>query len=204
MWRSLTRLPIFIVLAHSEAKNSSKHRTPPPQLPQRERMQSGYVNHVSTTFVYSTHQVSSQSLHSKRFARFLPPPQLPPVSPDLVGISAKSCVTWVPSKYQISLRSGNPFLRKKYLNFYNFSELTPPPQLPQREQIRSNYADHVSRTFTYSSRQVSSRSLHSKCCPRFPVSKISISPSSPLCCWIRFEIKMEHLRHKIFLYIKFQ
>ena len=28
--------------------------------------------------------------------------------------------------------------------------------------------------------------------------------SNPQCPWIRFELKMEHLRHKIFRYIKFQ
>ena len=35
-----------------------------------ERIQYGYINHVSTTFAYSTHQVSSQILLSKRFPRF--------------------------------------------------------------------------------------------------------------------------------------
>ena len=55
----------------------------------------------------------------------------------------------------------------------------PPPQLPQRERIRSNYVNHVSRTCAYSPHQVSSRSLHSKRFPRFPVSKISVSPLQP-------------------------
>ena len=70
--RSLTRLPIFIILARPEATNSPKHRKSSPlQLPQRDRIRSGYINYVSRTLTYSSHQVSSLSLHSKRFLRFL-------------------------------------------------------------------------------------------------------------------------------------
>ena len=96
-----------------------------PQFPQRERIQYGYVIHVSRTFAYSIHQASFRFLHSKRFPRF--PLQLQPTSTDLVGIWNKSSETWIPSKYQISLRSGHPFLSEKYLNFFKFSKLTPPP-----------------------------------------------------------------------------
>ena len=48
----------------------AKALNPSLQLPQRERIQYGYINHVSTTFAYSIHQASSQFLHSKRFPRF--------------------------------------------------------------------------------------------------------------------------------------
>ena len=57
-------------------------RSPVPKLPQREQIQYGYVDHVSMIFAYSTHEVSSRFLHSKRFPRF---PVLP-MSRDLVGI----------------------------------------------------------------------------------------------------------------------
>ncbi|XP_065567590.1 uncharacterized protein LOC136031767 [Artemia franciscana] len=40
--RSLTRLPIFIVLARPEAPNSPKHCTD-PLTPQRKRIPSGYI-----------------------------------------------------------------------------------------------------------------------------------------------------------------
>ena len=73
------------------------------------------------------------------------------------------------------------------------------PQLPHREQILSGYVNHLSTTYVDSSRQVSCRSLHSKRFPRFPVSKISVSPSNPLCLWVQFELKMEHLKQKTFL-----
>ena len=66
--RPLTRPPIFIVLVRPEAPNLPKHWT--PLTPQLERTLSGYISHVSTTFSYSIHQVSSQSLHYKRFPRF--------------------------------------------------------------------------------------------------------------------------------------
>ena len=39
-----------------------------------EQIQSGYGSQVSTTVAYSTHQVSSQSLQSKRFPIFPAPP----------------------------------------------------------------------------------------------------------------------------------
>ena len=50
----------------------------PPNSPQRERIQSGYVDQVSTTFAYSTHQVSSRSIHPKRLPRFLVSLSTPP------------------------------------------------------------------------------------------------------------------------------
>ena len=53
-----------------KSTNSPKHWTPPTKLPQREWIRSGYVNHVSRTCAYSSHQVPSRSLHSKRFPRF--------------------------------------------------------------------------------------------------------------------------------------
>ena len=83
----------------------------------------------------------------------------------------------------------------------NEKGLTPFPsgshlRILKREQIRSNYVNHLLRTCAYSSHQVSSRSLHSQRFPRF------LFPSSnPLCPRIQFESKMEHLRHKILLYI---
>ena len=74
--------------------------------------------------------------------------------------------------------------------------LNPSPQLPKRERIQYGYVNHVSVTFAYSIHQASSRFLHSKCFPRF-----LFPSSSPLCPRIQFESKMEHLRHKILLYI---
>ena len=55
----------------------------------------------------------------------------------------------------------------------------------------------------YSPHHVSSRSLHSKRFSRFPVSKISVSPLQPSVSPDSIQIEMEHLRHKILLYIKF-
>ena len=56
------------------------------------------------------------------------PLQLPPrpMSKYLVRIWNKSSKKWIPSIYQILLRSGHPFLSLKFLNFSNFSKLTPP------------------------------------------------------------------------------
>ena len=99
-----------------------------PQLPQREQIQYDYVNHVSTTFACSIHQASSRFLNSNHFPRFLISPSNSPMSRDVVGIWNKSSETWIPTKYQISLRSGHLFLSWKYLNFSNFSKLTPPPR----------------------------------------------------------------------------
>ena len=57
-----------------------------------------------------------------------------------------------------------PVRKLRIPHFSKFSELTlPPPHLPQKEWIRSDYVNHVSRTCAYFSHQVSSRYLHSKC-----------------------------------------
>ena len=54
---------------------------PLPQRPQRERIRSNYVNHLSRTCAYSSYQVLFLTLPSKRFPRFLsPPPPTPYVS----------------------------------------------------------------------------------------------------------------------------
>ena len=70
----------------------------------------------------------------------------------------------------------NNFHRPSTLRSTELAKALEIPQLPQRERIRSTYVNHVSRTCAYSSHQVSSRYLHSKRFPRFPVSKISVSP----------------------------
>ena len=77
--------------------------------------------------------------------------------------------------------------------------LNPSPQLPQRERIQYGYVNHVPRTFAYSIHQASSRFLHSKGFPRFPIS----SSNSPQCqqIWSGFEIRA--LRHEFVLNIKF-
>ena len=56
-----------------------------PQLAQRERIRTNYVNLVSITCPYSSHQVSSKSLHSKGFPRLLFLPQ-PSMSPEPIQI----------------------------------------------------------------------------------------------------------------------
>ena len=62
-------------------------------------------------FAYSTHQVSSRSLHSNRFPRFPVYPSTPPPNVTRsVGIENQSSETSVPSKYRISLKSGYLFL----------------------------------------------------------------------------------------------
>ena len=62
----------------SRSKKLTKALNPTPLLPRRERIQYGYLNDESTTFAYSTHQVSSRFLHSKRFPRFLISPSNSP------------------------------------------------------------------------------------------------------------------------------
>ena len=72
----------------SSSLHVQKHRTRQsivnPQLHQRKRIQSSYVNHVSRTCAYSSHHVSPRSLHSKHFPRFAVsrfpfPPSPPPL-----------------------------------------------------------------------------------------------------------------------------
>ena len=108
--------------------------------PQRERIQYASVNHVSRTFVYSIHQASSLFLRSKFFPIF--PPPTPPISKDLVGIWNKSSETWIPSKYQISLRSDHLFVRYKYPKFHVFQEFwfplpTPPNVTGSARNLKS-------------------------------------------------------------------
>ena len=69
-------------------------------------------------------------------------------------------------------------LKLKITQFFYLFQINN-PQLPHRERIRTNYVNLVFITRAYSSHQVSSRYLHSKHFPRFPVSKISISPLQP-------------------------
>jgi len=76
----------------------------------------------------------------------------------------------------IKIRS--PVLKLKIPQFFWFFQINN-PQLPQRGRIRTNYVNLVSITCAYSSYQVSSGSLHSKVSPKFPVSKISVSPLQP-------------------------
>jgi len=103
--------------------------------------------------------------------------------------------------------------------------------LVTRDRIRSGYVNHASRTYAYSRTRQSTRNLPNS--PEevgsgpvmsitylelvlilsikfYPdLSTLSVCqdfcfPHSPLKCpWIRFELKIEHLRHNIFLYIKF-
>ena len=113
-------------------------------------------------------------------------------------------VTRAPS--YVSYIQYSPVMSILHLEFVLILELTKTleiPPLPQRDWIWSSYVNNVSRTCAYSSHQVSSWSFISKHFPRFPVSKISISPSTPQCPQIQSEWKMNHLRHDIFPYIKF-
>ena len=71
---------------------------PLPQLPKRERIWSGYVNRVSRTCACSSHKVSSQSLHYKRFPRF---PVSPLNSPHCHGIELGFQIRVV--RYQVLL-----------------------------------------------------------------------------------------------------
>ena len=60
---------VFIVLARLEYRtHQSTGNLPSPNSPKESR--SGYFIHISRTCAYSSHQVSSRSLHSKRFSRF--------------------------------------------------------------------------------------------------------------------------------------
>ena len=52
-----------------------------------------------------------------------------------------------------------------------------PPTPPKRLDL-VQYVNCVSKTYVYSSHQVSSQSLHSKCFPRFPPLSISQCPRS--------------------------
>ena len=106
----------------------AKSLKPSPQLPQRERIQYGYFNHVSRTFAYSIHQASSRFLHSKCFPRF-PPPTPPNVKRSDRNLKLELQQFHIRAKYQISLRPGRPFVSKKYLNFQNYP---PPPTPPKR------------------------------------------------------------------------
>ena len=79
--------------------------------------------------------------------------------------------------------------------------LDPPPQIPQREWILPGYVNYVSKTFAYSTHEVSFRSPHSKRFPRFPVSP-SDTPT-PQCHQIWSGFKIRALRHEFLLNIKF-
>ena len=68
----------------SSSAKLAKSLNPSTQLPQRERIQYGYVNHVSRTFAYYIHQASSRFLTQSVFQDS--PLQLPQMSKDLVGI----------------------------------------------------------------------------------------------------------------------
>ena len=98
---------------------------PSLQLRKRERIHSGYVNHVSRTCDYFSHQVSSWSLHSKHFPIFLLPPSTPYV--------ARSDSNWNWSIWDIKsfyLSSFNkvwpPIHKMKLPQFCRF----PPPATP--------------------------------------------------------------------------
>ena len=97
-----------------------------------EQLCFGYVNHVFRTSSCFFYQISSRSLHSKRFPRFKVPLQffLPPMSPDLVRIQNKSSETRYPSKNQISLISHAPFVSSKYLIFSVFFRINRPSTTP--------------------------------------------------------------------------
>ena len=149
--KSLTRLPIFIVLSRPEAPNSPKPWKS-PQLPQREQICSNYVNPVSRACACSSHQGSSRSLHSKRFPRF-------PFSPPYV-LGSDSNWKW-------SIWNMRSFYTSSFIKI----------QWP----IRKIKIPQFSRF------------------PRFPV-----SPSnSPHCHRIWSGFEMRALKHKILLNIKF-
>ena len=93
--------------------------------------------------------------------------QLPPMLPDLVGISNNSCEAQDTSKYHISLISDHPFVSYKHLNFSIFFE-SPPPSSP-KESGSGPVMSVGSWTCAYSSHQVSSWSLRCKPFPKFPV-----------------------------------
>ena len=57
----------------------------PPQLPQRERISSGNVNHVSRTIAYFSTKFHPDLSTLSVFQDFRFPLQLPPMSPDSVG-----------------------------------------------------------------------------------------------------------------------
>ena len=103
----------------SRSTKLAKSLNPFPQLPERERIKYDSDNNISWTFVYSIHQASSRFLHSKCFSK-ISPSNSPQCQKIWLGFDFKA---QDPSKYQISLRSGHPFVSYKYLNFQNY----PPP-----------------------------------------------------------------------------
>ena len=138
------------------------------------RQNTRYVISVCRTCAYSSHQVSSRSLFTKRFPRF-PFPLHPPMSPNPISLHPPlDGRIGENDYYQVNLC-------RSLIRVSIFSVLARPeapnslkywksPQLPQRERIRSNYVNHVSRTCAHSSHQVPSRPRHYKRFPRFSVS----------------------------------
>ena len=80
LFESLICQPNFIVLIHQEVPNSRDHQNsaPSPNFLHSSRIRSSHVSDVSRICVCSSHQVSSRSLHSKRFPRFPVPPSNSP------------------------------------------------------------------------------------------------------------------------------
>ena len=141
----------------------------------KSRIQSGYFNHVSRTCAYSSHQVSSRCLHSKRFPIF---PVFPSNSPQYHRTRSGLKTRALRCKVLLNIKFHQDSITEVLLNIkfpqdsrteIAKAQKIPLPKLPQRDRIQSGYFNHVSRTCAYSFHQVSSRCLHSKRFPIFPV-----------------------------------
>ena len=78
------------------------------------------VNNLSRTCSYSSHQVSSRSLHSERFPRFSVPP---PTPFNVTGSSWDlKCELWDTRSFKLSyfIKIWSPVRKLKYLIFQNF------------------------------------------------------------------------------------
>ena len=105
------------------------------------------------------------------FSKILGSPlQLPPMSPDLVGILNMSPETRYPSEYQISFRSDHPFVSSKKPKFFRINTFSNSTKQSGFSPVMSIIipSHQFSWWRNYSSHQVSSSSQHSKRFPRFP------------------------------------
>ena len=133
----------------SRSTKLAKSLNPSPQIPQRERIQYGYVNHVSRTFAYSNHQ------------DFIPIPPLQVFSKISFSNSRQCQKIWsgfeiralrheFPSKYQISLKIRSPIRKIKIPQFSRFPRIpVSPSNSPQCHRIWSEFKLELESTRSF-------------------------------------------------------
>ena len=106
-----------------------------PQLLQRKRIPSNYINHVFRTCAYSSHQVSSWSLHSKRFPALMisgfQDSRFPPPSPYVPGSDSNlKWSIWGIRSFYISgfIKIWSPICKISLLDFHILQDFQFPPQ----------------------------------------------------------------------------